>query len=768
MVDNTRVVDTVRVRDAFAGARVLVTGATGFVGTAMVAKLLTSLPDIAEVLLLVRSKPGAPASARIDRRVLGNSAFAALRSRDDWPSFLAKVRPIDGDLRSDGLGLDDDGRRALAGTDIVLHGAATVSFDAAVDDAFETNLMGPLRLLDALAAAGASPRRIVHVSTAYVAGLVKGSIAEAAWTDTPGRPRLDWHAELGASRRARDDAEAESRLPELATRFHKQARREIGPAGSATVAARAEQLRRDWVSDRLVEIGRARARALGWPDSYTFTKALAETAIRERDDLPVTIVRPSIIESALHEPAPGWIRGFRMAEPVFLAYGRGALPEFPGIQDAAVDVIPVDFVVNAMLCAAAAQPRPDVIHVSTACRNPMIYRDLVRHTHDYFHEHPYLDEDGQPILPELWTFPGSRKIQTRLALGLRGLKTASRVIDHLPASRFGEVADRVDQRLGDLEQAAKYAELYGAYAEVEGVFDDTVARSLHDALDGDERTEFGFDVDEIDWRSYLQDQHLPEVTRRRGTVRRRPRTSPSSEVEPGGPDVLAVFDLEGTVMGTNVVDTYLWLRLAASPRAEWAQRIGNLARAVPGIVATERRDRGEFLRQFYRRYADAPADELCDLANEAFHRFILPRCFPTAIRRIREHRSAGHTVVFITGALEFTVAPLEPLADVIACARMRIVDGRFTGELEEVPLAGDARATYLRGLAASRDADLSASYAYGDSLSDLPMLESVGHPVAVNPDARLRRVARDRRWAVERWTTESNAPRFTTPAGVGS
>ncbi|MGH7859459.1 MAG: SDR family oxidoreductase, partial [Candidatus Binatia bacterium] len=167
MVDNGGT--TVRVRDAFRGARVLVTGASGFLGTALVAKILSSLPDVAELLLVVRSRPGAPAADRVQRRVLGSNAFEALRGRDDWLALERKVSTLDGDLREQNLGLSPADMSALAGVDLVLHCAATVAFDAPVDEAFETNLLGPIRLLDALEEVGATPRRIVHVSTAYVA-----------------------------------------------------------------------------------------------------------------------------------------------------------------------------------------------------------------------------------------------------------------------------------------------------------------------------------------------------------------------------------------------------------------------------------------------------------------------------------------------------------------------------------------------------------------------------------------------------------------------
>ncbi len=751
------------IRDAFAGSRVLVTGASGFLGTALVCKILTSLPDVAEILLVVRTKPGAPAADRVQRRVLGSNAFERLRESSDWESLAAKVTTLDGDLREDRLGLSDDDFARLTGIDYVIHSAATVAFDAPVDEAFETNLVGPQRLLDTLEAAGAHPKRIVHVSTAYVAGLVKGHVPEAPWMDTPGRPRLDWQAELASARTTRSTVEADSRTPERAKEFEKKARSEIGPAGAPAIAHRSEQLRRDFVSDRLIEMGRGRAQSLGWPDAYSFTKALAEMAVSSyRDRFPITILRPSIIESALREPFPGWVRGFRMADPIILAYGRGALSEFPGIPDAVVDVVPVDQVVNGILAAAAVEPAERVIHVTTGARTPMLYRDLVLHVHDYFHEHPYLDEDGQPILPEMWTFPGRRSVERKLRLATKGLNLAKRVLDHAPRGKFDARADRVDELLGEVDQADTYAKLYGGYAESEAVFDDERIRVLHDALDETEREMFPI-AESIDWRAYLHDLHLPEITRRRGTVRRRSRPSPKSEVKTGAQNAIAVFDLEGTILGTNVVDSYLWLRLAASPRHEWSKRVLDLARGVPSMLAAERRDRGEFLRKFYRRYDGAPVDEMFELGAEAFSELILPRSFPAGLRRVREHRAAGHRVVFLTGALDFTIASLAPLADIVACARLRTEGGRYTGELEEVPYAGDARASYLRRLAKELGADLSQSYAYGDAISDLPMLEAVGHPVAVNPDPRLRRIARDRRWPMERWSPSEGTSRFTTP-----
>ena len=117
---------------------------------------------------------------------------------------------------------------------------------------------------------------------------------------------LDWRKEVASARRARADAEADSRTPEQLLALRKAARDELGAAGAPALAAKTEQLRDRWVADRMVELGRARAASVGWPDAYAYTKSLGEQALVEtRGAVPVNIVRPSIIESSWSEPAPG-------------------------------------------------------------------------------------------------------------------------------------------------------------------------------------------------------------------------------------------------------------------------------------------------------------------------------------------------------------------------------------------------------------------------------------------------------------------------------
>src|SRR5207302_11102893 len=209
--------------------------------------------------------------------------------------------------------------------DVVVHCAASVLFDPPIDEAFRTNVLGAKGLYEKVAAAGGRPH-LVHVSTAYVAGVAKGIVPE-----TPLEHDIDWREETEAAMGAHKLVEAQSRKPELLDRFVGRSRREHGRAGPKVVAEHAEERRREWVRKRLVHYGRARAQTLGWPDVYTLTKALGERAVEElaaRHALQLSIVRPSIVESALRIPHPGWIEGFKMAEPIILAYGRGPSPGF--------------------------------------------------------------------------------------------------------------------------------------------------------------------------------------------------------------------------------------------------------------------------------------------------------------------------------------------------------------------------------------------------------------------------------------------------------
>ena len=400
------------IAESLAGKRIAITGSTGFVGTALVERLLRQVPEC-ELVLLVRAGRRSSAEQRVQREILRNDAFDRLRTafgREGFEEIAARrVRTITGDVGTDGLGLDETDRAVLAGCDIVIHSAAAVAFDSPLDSAVEVNLLGPSRIVTLLNELGVTPH-LVAVSTCYVAGNRRGRAPEELVAAGPFDLGLSWKAEVAAARRLRSDAEAESRRPEVLARFHDEARAELGAAGAPALAAKTEQRRERWVTDRLIQAGRARAASLAWPDAYAYTKALGEQALMEtKGAVPVSIVRPSIIESALAEPRPGWIRGFRMAEPVIISFARGLLKEFPGVPEGTVDVIPVDLVVAAIIAVAAVGPEraAPITQVASGSANPLKYRVMVDNTTAWFREHPLYDAEGQPIVVPDWSFPGA-------------------------------------------------------------------------------------------------------------------------------------------------------------------------------------------------------------------------------------------------------------------------------------------------------------------------------------------------------------------------
>jgi fatty acyl-CoA reductase len=779
-------------REALAGRRIAVTGATGFLGTALAERLLRAVPGC-EVVLLVRPGRRGPGD-RVRREVIKNNCFDRLRSELGAgfdAEVAARLQVIGADVGVDGLALDAEGEAVLATCHTVIHSAATVSFDSPLDSAVETNLLGPSRVAAVLnrlwsegrTAVPGRPPHLVAVSTAYVAGARRGPAPEATLPDTPWATEIAWQPEVAAARRARADADAESREPKMLTHFQREARAELGAAGTPLLAARAEKVRDDWVKDRMVILGKARAQGLGWPDAYAYTKALGERALLDtRGDLPVSIVRPSIIESALAEPVPGWIRGFRMADPVIIGYARNLLKEFPGIPEGIIDVIPVDLVVAAVLAVAARGPldAPDVVHAASGARNPLRYRQLVDLVREWFTEHPLADAHDQPIAVPEWSFPGRQRVQRQLRQATKLMGGAERGLQTLPLrGKQAELAARLEERKNEAERALSYVELYGAYTETEAVFQVDRLLALHASLPPDEQRDFGMDPAVIDWPRFCHDVYLPSVVAHArvrlvpapGAKRKAGGATGLSREERGRRAILsperhlAVFDLENTLIASNVVDSYSYL---ATRRRGDGARIGFVLRTLkeaPGLLAADRADRGDFLRSFYRRYEGAPVDQLRSDGWDLWNDLLLTKSFPAGIRRVRQHRALGHRTLLITGALDVVIEPLRPLFDEVICASLGEKGGRFTGELVEAPPTGEARALIMAAYASKHGLDLEQSVAYADSASDLPMLEAAGHPVAVNPETKLAAIARKRGWHVEHWPKATGGPRPLLPIG---
>ena len=741
-----------------AGKRVLVTGVTGFLGQAVFERLLLDFPDT-KVVLLVRPQLGFSGRQRVES-MFGRPTFNVLREREGNDGLVRlldeRVEVVDGDFSLARPELPSD-------LDVTIHCAAAVAFDPPIDEGFQTNLLGALQFYEGVLASGSRPH-LLHVSTAYVAGVRKGVIPEATLDH-----RVDWRTEAELALGARADVEAASRKPELLDSLLAKARKEHGRAGPQSVADDAEDRRKSWVTKRLVQYGRARAQTLGWPDNYTFTKAMGERAVEElaaEHGVPLSIVRPSIIESSYEHPFPGWIEGFKMAEPIILAYGRGTIPEFPGIPEGIVDIIPADYVVNAMLAAAATAPEPGTpayYHVSSGSRNPLQYKGLYENVREYYERDPLPQQGrGSVRVPE-WTFPGNLRVERLIVTAERAVDLADKIVTHLPKSKkMRDLVARVDRDKGRVDFVRRYSDLYGAYTEAEVIYTDDRTLELFRSLSKADQKRFPFDSAAMDWRYYLQDVHCPAVTaglRALSGV----RVKPQVRIREREQLVLALFDMEGTILPSNVVESYVWSRMADLPWDRWPSELVSVFSRVPSYLMADRRDRGEFLRTFFRRYEGATIEGIERLVDDVVREFMLQKVSAPAVRRIREHRAAGHRTVLITAAAEPFIQPIAPLFDVVIGAKLAVKDGVYTGYLAEPPLVGEARGAWVRRYAQLEGADLKQSYAYADSHSDLALLRSVGNPVAVSPDAALLRVATRRRWPIEEWEMSGGMPRVRFP-----
>lgn len=760
---------TGRIAELLAGKKIAMTGVTGFIGEQMLWKFLTECPDTTTAVL-VRRKGSLSATQRV-ASLLKKKIFKDIVAEAGSVEELmdARIDVIEGDL--------PDAPELPRDIDVLVHCAGDVSFDPPIDAAFKTNVLGVKALLKRFRESCSDENgnlvrvpHYVHISTAYTAGRRRGPIPEAAHPH-----EVDYEAETRAALAMTDLVEARSRTSEQLTALRKEAEKLHRRAGYLTTSEDTERRRLAWVKKELVAAGTERARSLGWTDVYTFAKAMGEAVVADLcPDMQVSIVRPAIVESSLRYPHPGWIEGFKMADPIILAYGRGQLPEFPASPDAVIDIIPCDYVVNTIVAVCATQPKvgePEFYHCSSGARNPLTFRGIYEHIRSYFSRHPYRDGQGSHQLAT-WNFPGPEPVERKLWFAEKGVAIGNRLLSFAPrGKKTRAAAQALDKTAKQLDFLNRYLSLYGEYLQSELHFVDDCTLALHNSLHEDDRETFGFDSGTLDWTHYLEDVHAPAITdpvRRLEAARRRRKARSATyrdlkAAEPG--KVLAAFDLDGTVMTTNVIETYLWLRL---PELSLTQRAGELMRVaaqLPNYLGAERKDRGVFLRQVYRRYEGARLDELERFVDERLTPFVLDRTSPDAVRRIREHREAGHTTILLTGVIRPLTRPFEGLFDHIVAADLATdADGVCTGFLTGPPMVGDSRAAWLTHYAGLYGIDLSASFAYADSHVDLPMLRSVGNPVAVSPDIGLMRAAKESGWSIIEWPSHALQPRWKLPS----
>ncbi|MDQ6687258.1 MAG: HAD-IB family hydrolase [Actinomycetota bacterium] len=161
-------------------------------------------------------------------------------------------------------------------------------------------------------------------------------------------------------------------------------------------------------------------------------------------------------------------------------------------------------------------------------------------------------------------------------------------------------------------------------------------------------------------------------------------------------------------------------------------------------------DQMEKMRQFMSQLcAGWDVATVKEIVADTLHNTVEPLVYDEAVSLIEQHHALGRDVIIVSTSGSEVVEPIGEMlgADTVVATQMEIKDGRYTGEITFYAYA-ENKATAVRELASQRGYDLARCYAYSDSMTDLRMLESVGHPYAVNADRELRKAARERGWPI--------------------
>ncbi|KAM1040615.1 hypothetical protein ACFX13_030601 [Malus domestica] len=235
-----------------------------------------------------------------------------------------------------------------------------------------------------------------------------------------------------------------------------------------------------------------------------------------KENLPVVIIRPTIITSTYKEPFPGWVEGIRTIDSIAVGYAKGKLTFFLCDINAIVDVIPADMVVNAILAAMAAhanQPGEVIYQVGSSRRNPVRYGNLYDYGVHFFTKKPWINKDGTPVKVGKVPIMGSmasfhRYMTVRYLLFLKGLEVVNAAFCQYFKGTYVDVSRKI-------KFVMRLVELYRPYLFFKGVFDDMNTEKLQMAVRGNttEADIFYFDPKCINWEDYFLNVHLAGVVK---------------------------------------------------------------------------------------------------------------------------------------------------------------------------------------------------------------------------------------------------------------
>lgn len=427
---------------------ILITGATGFMGKVLVEKLLRSCSDIKTIYLLLRPKEGHEAKQRLEE-LLKAKLFE--RVKKEQPGAISKLVPIHGDLTSAGLGISmSDVKLLVDNVSIVFHSAATVKFDEPLKRSVDMNVLGTRRLVE-LCHKMKKLEALIHVSTAYC-NCDRQAVEEIVYKPpVPPQKIID------------------------------------------TI---------EWMDEDLVGVLTPHL-IRGRPNTYTYTKALAETLlVEESGALPVAIVRPSIVTAAWKEPFPGWVDNYNGPTGLIVATSKGILRSMHCKSSSIADLIPVDIVINLVITVAwyTASHRPNSILVyncSSGSINKVTWGSVERLAIPLILRHPSR---------EIFRYPNGSFTNSRVWNYLSVM-----LYHHIPAYFLDLVSVLTGRKpklvplYKKLHRAIQCLEYFTTH---EWAFSCNNVLMLQERLPLEDKKEFNFNIETLHWPTYLEDYIL--------------------------------------------------------------------------------------------------------------------------------------------------------------------------------------------------------------------------------------------------------------------
>lgn len=524
--------------------RIFLIGSTGFLGKVTLSMLLHRFPNVGKIYLTVRARSQEESETRFWNNIITAPPFDPLRERygSALDGFISdKIVVKGGDIADTNFGYSEEEAQAIADDiDIIINSAGNVTFNPTLESGLRTNVVGTQNVI-AFAKRMKRPA-LVHVSTCFVAGNRSGAVWES--DDVLGyfprrheMPGVEFSVdkEIADCAKLADRVRDEARDAMMAAKFRELARKRLSEEGrdvddpDALGLAVARE-RKVWTRTRLTDLGVERAAYWGWPNIYTYTKSLGEQLVAAEPGIVKSIIRPSIVESAMSYPFPGWNEGFTTTAPIIFLIRKGQT-QIPADPKLILDITPVDQVASVMLAVSAQacveEPRL-VFQAATGDANANNMERIVGlcglDKRKYFEE----KDTGVKILNRIAARMEPRVVttskfdNTSVPMFNATAKKASSLLDRMRprwgGGRVGEVIDFVKDKVERAEELTRETtEAFDMFrpftVENAYVFRSENVRTLFDRISEDERSLLTWNPEQFDWYDYWLNIHLPGLTK---------------------------------------------------------------------------------------------------------------------------------------------------------------------------------------------------------------------------------------------------------------